>query len=150
MNKIILFIAQGAYAGRLPRAPGTAGTAVGVLVYFLVRGFSPVEYFSVCVVAAVGGAWAAGRAEAVLGKKDHQSIVIDEIAGYLVSLFLVPPGWGFVISGFFLFRFFDIVKPWPIRKLQDLPGGPGVMLDDIGAGVYTNVILQIAAAVLQY
>jgi phosphatidylglycerophosphatase A len=83
----------------------------------------------------------------VLGAKDSPTIVIDEIAGYLLAMFLIPFAWWAVIAGFVLFRFFDILKPWPVNKLQDIPGGPGVMLDDIGAGIYTNVILQITVAI---
>ncbi len=139
---VILFIAQGAYAGRSPFAPGTAGTLVGVLLYPWMKGLSPGVYAVFCLLLFAIGTWAAGRAEELLGKKDHSSIVIDEIAGYMVSMFLVPPAWGFLIAGFFLFRFFDIVKPYPLNRLQDIRGGLGVMLDDIGAGVYTNIVLQ--------
>ncbi len=153
MNKItraaVIFIAQGAYAGRAPVAPGTAGTLVGVLLYLLwLKGLSPVIYSVVCLFLIVLGTWAAGRAEEILGRTDHPSIVIDEIAGYMVSMFLVPPAWGFMIAGFFLFRFFDIVKPFPLKRLQELHGGPGVMLDDIGAGIYTNIVLQVVRGVL--
>jgi phosphatidylglycerophosphatase A len=149
MNKItravVIFIAQGAYAGRFPIAPGTAGTLVGVLLYLLMKGLSPGIYAVSCLLLFVVGTWAAGRAEELLGRKDHSSIVIDEIAGYMVSMFLVPPAWGFLIAGFLLFRFFDIVKPYPLNRLQDIRGGLGVMLDDIGAGIYTNVVLQLVA-----
>lgn len=140
---VILFIAQGAYSGRSPFAPGTAGTVVGVLFYLLVRGLGPAWYLAAAAAVTVVGIWTAGRAEVLLGRKDAPSIVIDEIAGYLVAMFLAPSGWGFIVAGFFLFRFFDIVKPWPLRRLEDLHGGFGVMLDDIGAGIYTNVFLQI-------
>lgn len=149
MNKVsravILFIAQGAYSGKSPFAPGTAGTLVGILLFLGVRNLYPISYGLVCVLLCAVGTWAAGEAEEILGRKDHPSIVIDEIAGFLISLFLVPPAWGFVVSGFFLFRFFDVVKPWPLFRLQDIPGGMGIMLDDIGAGIYTNIVLQIAA-----
>lgn len=148
-KKIVIFLAQGAYSGKSPFAPGTAGTAVGVLLYLLwVRHLTPAAYALVCVVLALIGTWIADQAEAFLGGKDHPTIVIDEIAGYLVSLFLLPPGWGYVVAGFFLFRLFDIIKPWPLRRLQDLHGGPGVMLDDIGAGIYTNLALQLARILL--
>jgi phosphatidylglycerophosphatase A len=141
-------MAQGAYAGRFPIAPGTAGTLVGVGLYLLLKGVHPAAYFLVCVVVALVGAWVSGRAEELLGKKDHPSIVIDEIAGYMVSMFMVPPAWGFLVAGFFLFRIFDIVKPYPLRRLEEIRGGLGVMLDDIGAGIYTNVVLQVVSRVL--
>lgn len=141
----ILFIAEGAYAGRSPLAPGTAGTLVGVLLYLGIRNFSPLLYISFTILLCIVGTWAAGKAEIIFGKKDSPLIVIDEIAGYLIALFLVPSGWAYLAAGFFLFRVFDIMKPWPLHGLQEVPGGLGVMLDDIGAGVYTNVVLQIVA-----
>lgn len=144
----ILFIAQGAYAGRFPVAPGTAGTLVGVLLYLGMKGLAPGWYLSLCVLIFLAGTWAAGRAEVMLGRTDSPSIVIDEISGYLVAMFMAPTSWGFIVAGFFLFRAFDIVKPWPLRRLENLHGGLGVMLDDIGAGIYTNIILQIAAVLI--
>jgi len=139
---VIIFIAEGGYAGKSPFAPGTAGTVVGVLLYLLIRDLHPAAYLVICVFVTLLGTWAAGHAEEILGKKDASPIVIDEIAGYLVSMFLVPQGWLFVIAGFFLFRLFDIIKPYPLMRIQDLHGGWGVMLDDIGAGIYSNIVLQ--------
>jgi phosphatidylglycerophosphatase A len=142
---IVLFIAEGAYVGRSPVAPGTAGTLVGVLLYLGLRGAGPFLYTVLTILLCTVGIWTAGRAEIILNKKDSTSIVIDEIAGYLIAMFMVPAGWGFIAAGFFLFRLFDIVKPWPLYGLQEINGGLGVMLDDIGAGAYTNIALQIAA-----
>jgi phosphatidylglycerophosphatase A len=142
---VIIFISQGAYSGRFPIAPGTAGTAVGVLLYLWMKGLSPALYLAVCLLLFAVGTWAAGRAEVLLERKDPPSVVIDEVAGFLLSMFMVPPQWGFVVAGFFLFRIFDIIKPYPLNRLQDLHGGAGVMLDDIGAGIYTNIVLQLAA-----
>ncbi len=144
----ILFISQGAYAGRFPIAPGTAGTAVGVFFYLGLKGLSPGRYLAVCVLVILAGMWAAGHAEIILGRKDSPSIVVDEIAGFLTAMFMAPPDWSFILSGFLLFRVFDILKPWPLRRLEELHGGPGVMLDDVGAGVYTNIVLQLAAALI--
>lgn len=147
MNKpakaIILFMAQGAYSGRFPVAPGTAGTLAGVLLYLGIKGLPIAVYASLCVLIFVIGIWTAGRAETLLGRTDHPSIVIDEIAGLLVSLAFLPSTWPVVIAAFVLFRIFDIAKPFPLKRLQDLHGGAGVMLDDIGAGICTNIILQI-------
>jgi phosphatidylglycerophosphatase A len=145
---VIICIAEDAYAGRSPIAPGTAGTIVGVFLYLLLNGLPLPWYLAACSITFGIGIWAAGEAEKLLGKKDAQSIVIDEIAGYLISMAMVPSGWGAVVAGFFLFRLFDIVKPWPLKKLQDFDGGLGVMLDDLGAGVYTNAVLQIAVLVI--
>lgn len=142
---VILFIAQGAYSGRSPFAPGTAGTVVGVLLYLFFKGLPLVCYLVVCVLVTGIGVWTAGEAEKLLGKKDAPSIVIDEIAGYLISMVLMPSGWGYVVAAFFLFRIFDIIKPFPLYRLQDLHGGLGVVLDDVGAGIYTNACLQAAS-----
>jgi phosphatidylglycerophosphatase A len=147
---VILFIAEGAYSGRVSGAPGTVGTVVGVFLYLLIKDLPTLWYLIVFVLVAGIGTWVAGEAEKQLGRKDAPSIVIDEIAGYFVSMFMIPFGWGMVIAGFVLFRIFDILKPWPIKKLQDVHGGAGVMLDDIGAGIYTNVILQVVVWIKIY
>jgi len=148
VDKIAVFIAQGAYSGLAPIAPGTAGTVVGVLLYLLIKDFGTQAYGAVCVAVIVIGTWAAGHVDRLFGAKDDSTIVIDEIAGFFVSLFLIPFSWGNVAAGFFLFRAFDIVKPWPLRRLERIPGGLGVMLDDVGAGIYTNIVLQVAGLVL--
>jgi phosphatidylglycerophosphatase A len=142
---VILFIAEGAYSGKSPFAPGTAGTLVGVLLYLAAKNAGLLSYSILTFLVCIIGTWTAGRAEVLLAKRDSPSIVIDEIAGFLISMFLVPVGWGYVVAGFFLFRLFDIIKPWPLFDLQDVHGGLGVMLDDMGAGVYTNILLQLAA-----
>ena len=120
---VVLFIAEGAYAGKSPFAPGTAGTVVGVLLYLLLKSLSPSWYIIVCVLVTGIAIWAAGEAEKLLGKTDASPIVIDEIAGYLISMILLPSRWGFIIAAFFLFRVFDVIKPWPLNRLQDLHGG---------------------------
>ena len=142
---VILFIAQGAYSGKSPFAPGTAGTVVGVLLYLVLKGLSPSWYLIACFLATGIGVWAAEEAEKLLGKKDAQSIVIDEIAGYLISMVLAPSGWMYIVAAFILFRVFDVIKPWPLKRLQDLRGVVGVVLDDVGAGIYTNAFLQVAS-----
>ena len=152
MNKVarhaVLFIAQGAYSGRSPAAPGTAGTFVGIAIYLVMHALSPPAYLAVCVIVCGVGVWASNAAEGLLGCKDCSSIVIDEIAGYLLAMFFVPFGWGYVTAGFLVFRFFDIIKPCPLYGLQKLRGGWGVMIDDIGAGIYTNIVLQVASHLL--
>ncbi len=140
---VVLFIAEGAYSGKSPIVPGTAGTVVGVLLYLLLSGLSTAGYLIACIITTAVAVGTAHQAELLLGQKDPGVIVIDEIAGFLVSMFLIPAGWGFIAAAFFLFRVFDVIKPWPLRRLQDLHGGLGVVLDDIGAGVYTNIVLQL-------
>jgi len=144
LRTIILFISQGAYSGLSPFAPGTAGTVVGVFLYWCMKSLSPTWYALLVLAVFLVGTWAADRAEGLLGRKDSPTIVIDEIAGYLVAMFLVPAGLGYAVAGFFLFRLFDIMKPFPLRRLEKISGGLGVMLDDIGAGIYTNLVLQAA------
>lgn len=147
-NTVILFMAQGAYVGRVPLAPGTAGTVVGVFLYLGMKGLVPVHYLAISVLIFFIGTWAADRAEVILGRTDSPSIVIDEVVGYLVAMLVVPTGWIYIVSGFLLFRAFDILKPWPLKHLDKLHGGLGIMLDDIGAGVYANLVLQLASFLL--
>ena len=146
---VILFISQGAYTGRSPVAPGTAGTVLGVLLYLWIKELPSWQYASLCILLFAVGTWAAGRAEVILDRRDSPTIVIDEIAGYLLAMSMAPTTWGFIAAGFILFRVFDVVKPFPLKRLQDIHGGFGVMLDDIGAGIYTCIILHLAAYLLR-
>jgi phosphatidylglycerophosphatase A len=141
-DHLILFLAQGAYSGRSPFAPGTAGTLVAVPLYLLLNALPSVWYLLACILTTGIAIWASQEAEKLLGKTDDGSIVIDEIAGFLVAMAFVPAAWPFITAGFLLFRASDVMKPFPLRRLQELHGGPGIVLDDIGAGVYTNVVLQ--------
>jgi phosphatidylglycerophosphatase A len=118
-----------------------------VFIYLGMKGLHPMHYGAVCLLVILVGMWAAGHAEIILGRTDSPLIVIDEIAGFLTAMFMVPSSLFFIVSGFVIFRVFDITKPWPLRRLQELHGGPGVMLDDVGAGIYTNVLLQLAVHV---
>jgi phosphatidylglycerophosphatase A len=144
----VLFVSQGAYSGRFPVAPGTAGTLIGVLLYWPMATLSPAWYGFLLVFFVSIGIWSAGQAETLIGRKDSPTIVIDEIAGYLVAMFMAPDGWHSALAGFLLFRFFDIIKPFPLRRVEKIGGGTGIMLDDIGAGVYTNIVLQVLHRIL--
>jgi phosphatidylglycerophosphatase A len=142
-NYLIKLLATGCGSGYSPVAPGTAGTMAGVLLYFLLA-FLPgsVYFFSLLVFTAVA-VYLAQKAEVIFGKKDHPCIVVDEVVGLLWTMLFVSPTIPGVIIGFILFRFFDIVKPFPVRLLQDkLPGGYGVVGDDVMAGIYSNLALQ--------
>ncbi len=128
--------------GYIPKAPGTAGTATALLLLLLIK--PPAIGFMLLILGAtVLGAIASDRAERVLDEKDSGHIVIDEVAGYLFAMAFLPQTAGYFIASFTLFRIFDILKPGPIRKLQHLSGGVGVMADDIAAGIVSNVVLQI-------
>lgn len=148
--------------GYIPGAPGTYGSAVGVGIYLIanqcisafaetpvtaayVKAIATVLLSGLCVV----GLWAAGRSVPLLGNEDPPEAVVDEVIGQLITFAFVPFGvsWPFILAGFLLFRFFDIVKPYPINQLQDLPGGLGICADDILAGVYAGICLLIGHAV---
>ena len=135
-------LAFGFGIGLAPFAPGTFGSLLGVLLFWLTLDFGSYVQLGVAAALFVSGIWICGRSSAQLGVHDHGGIVWDEIAGMYVSLFLAPPTWlGFAI-GFALFRFFDIVKPWPIRDLDHrLGGGLGIMLDDLVAALYAASLL---------
>lgn len=131
------------YVGRFPVAPGTMASAVGALMAVGLHAW-PVAYLAVMALVIVVGFWASGPAEKAAGKKDPGFIVIDEVAGIMISFFMVPLSWAVIISGFFLFRAFDMFKIWPANKFEELGGARGIMMDDIMAGIYTNIVLQIA------
>ena len=141
--------------GYMPIAPGTFGSLVGVAIFW---GLTRVAAGTVLLVAATlvfifVGIWAGTRTEALSGRKDPGKIVVDEVAGQLIALFpLVFVKWSImtVMLSFILFRFFDIVKPYPANRLQDLKGGVGVMCDDLVAGAYAAIIVSIILGALAY
>jgi phosphatidylglycerophosphatase A len=135
-------LALGFGTGLAPKAPGTAGTLVGVLLYLPLGHLNLVIYTAaVCGLFALG-VWVCRVTARDLGVHDHPSIVWDEVVGYLVTMTAAAPGWVWVAVGFLLFRLFDILKPWPIRSVdRGLAGGLGIMLDDVLAGVYAGLCL---------
>lgn len=149
---LILAVATGLGSGFSPVAPGTAGTVLAVLLYLPLGRFCSSHgvagwglYAAVTLAVAVVGTWAADRAEPIFGEKDAGQVVVDEIAGYLVTMFALPATWQWALAGFAAFRLFDIWKPWPIDHLQRLKGGLGVMIDDLVAGVYGCALLHLIA-----
>ena len=139
-----MWLATGFGAGLSPVAPGTVGTLVGVLFYVAMARLPLAAYVAVVLVLAAGGVWLCQRAGGILGVADHPGIVWDEIVGFLIAMAASPPGWQTLVLGFALFRLFDILKPWPIGAIdRKLTGGLGVMLDDVVAGLYALVCLQI-------
>jgi phosphatidylglycerophosphatase A len=130
--------------GLVPLIPGTAASAVAALAYKLILGrLSWPPYALLFVVLFVAGARAAAAYAAELGRPDPGRIVVDEICGQLLASAFLPVTWPAVALSFALFRFFDIIKPWPIRKLEKLPGGWGIMADDIGAGLAAAVLARL-------
>jgi phosphatidylglycerophosphatase A len=130
------------YIGYLPVIPGTFGSMAGVLLFYLIKDSLP-GYVLFTLLLLILGFLVAGEAERILNKKDSRCIVIDEVCGMLLSLIFLPYDIKLVIIAFILFRILDSLKPYPAAKFQNLRGSPGVMLDDIIAGVYTNIILQV-------
>ena len=146
MRRLALVVATAAYSGHVPVAPGTAGSLVGLAVFALVRALGGPAIEVVTIIALVAaGIWAASEAERHFGRSDPGAIVIDEVAGMLVTLCWLPVSWGGALIGFLAFRAFDIVKPFPSRAAERLPRGWGVMADDLVAGVYAHIVLRLLA-----
>jgi len=142
VRRLLLLIATMGYVGYLPYAPGTFGSLIGVLLIFLLKP-DDLQLLLISSFLFVIGIVSAGSAERIIGE-DSPHIVIDEFCGYLVSLVLLPKRLPYLIIGFLLFRVFDILKPPPIRKIEDdLKGGIAVMSDDLLAGLYANLCLQL-------
>ena len=141
----VLFFASGAGSGYFPFASGTAGTLfAGIPVFLLFSLMSPFWYAVATIVLMLAGVYFCEAADRVLGEKDSGKIVIDEVAGYLVTMAFLPVTVYTVAAGFFLFRFFDVLKPQPAKWVEDnLPGGAGVLFDDVVAGIYANICLQL-------
>ncbi len=143
LKRIVIFLATGCYVGYSPLVPGTTGTLAVIPIYFLLSRLSPFYYVVIVFGFTCIAVWVSDRAEVLLQARDCRHIVIDEMVGFLVTMFMVPPTWGNILIGFFLFRALDIVKPFPIRTLEErVRGGYGVVLDDIIAGIYANVIIH--------
>jgi phosphatidylglycerophosphatase A len=131
------------YIGFLPTAPGSLATLAGIGLAYALAG-SPVLYLAVTVLVTVIGFAVGGDVEKAIGKKDPGCIVIDEVAGILIAFYGLPHTWAVFWTGFFLFRAFDMFKIYPGNKLEGLPGSAGIMLDDLVAGVYTAIVMNIA------
>ena len=144
MNRLIRFIATGFSVGERLPAPGTAGTLLAALIYFFIMPVASSFYWPMLIMVTFIGVITAGRTEEMMGEIDPPSVVIDEIAGYFIAMAFLPKSVPLAVAGFVIFRFFDILKIYPMNKLEIVAGGLGIMLDDIYAGIVTNVILQVA------
>jgi len=141
----LVFVACGFGSGASPIAPGTAGTLVAIPVYLVMSQLGLLWYLLVTAVMFLIGIYICDRAATHFGEHDHAAIVWDEIVGFLVTMSLVPVGWQWIVAGFIVFRFFDILKPWPISWLdRHVSGGLGIMLDDVVAGVAGLAVLLLA------
>lgn len=143
MTRAGLLIATAFGTGYAPGAPGTLGAAVGLVWHFATRHWSPAAQLTSLMALVLVGIWAAGVAARHAGREDPGHVVVDEVAGQAITLVLLPVGPMGAVAGFILFRFFDIFKPWPVRQFERLPGGWGIMADDVMAGVYGWVALRL-------
>ena len=144
MRRLIKPITSFFYIGHSPFMPGTLGSLAGLLIYFVVKDKLPIYVFSLAFLFILGIVFS-GEAEKIYKRKDAKMIVLDEVCGMMLSLFLVPYNLWIMLLGFILFRVFDISKPPPARAIEKFSGAFGIMFDDIIAAIYTNFILQIVA-----
>ena len=144
MSNPVLFLAFGFGSGLVKKMPGTIGTIAAIPVYLLFIQTDAWLYSVLTTLVIITGFWICGNAAKLLGEHDFGGIVWDEVAGFLITMWLVPFSWAAVLIGFVLFRFFDILKPWPIKWIdQQVGGGLGIMLDDVLAGGMAAVILLL-------
>lgn len=149
MKRFYLMCASVFGAGYFPVASGTFASALAVLPYFALRNH-PAAYVCATLGLCALGVWTAGETEKILNEKDSHKIVIDEVAGYLIAAAFLPAHWIYCAGAFVLFRIFDVWKPFPARESQALPGGWGVMTDDVIAGVYANLVLRAVGVFLPF
>lgn len=140
----VLFLAFGFGSGLAKKAPGTFGTLAAIPVYWLITQADLLVYSVLTLIVTIAGIWICGLAAEKLDEHDFSGIVWDEIAGFLIAMWLVPVTWQTILTGFILFRFFDILKPWPIKWLdQQVHGGLGIMIDDVLAGIFAGGLLLL-------
>ena len=146
----VLLLAFGMGSGLMPRAPGTAGTMAAIPIYLWFSQYPWPVYLLLVIAVSVSGVWICQQASARLGVHDHPGIVWDELAGFLVTMIPATSSWTWVVSGFLLFRLFDIWKPWPISWAdRTLRGGLGIMLDDLLAGAMAAGVLAAVIGLVE-
>lgn len=144
MTNPVHFLAFGFGSGLAPKAPGTFGTLMAIPLYLLMMQLTLVPYLIVVAAVCITGIWICDKSSKLLGVHDHGGIVWDEFAGFFITMIAAPAGWVWILIGFALFRLFDIWKPWPISLLdKKVEGGLGIMVDDIVAGVYALICVQL-------
>lgn len=149
LSNPVHFLAFGCGSGLAPKAPGTFGTLAAIPFYLLLSQLSLPVYGIVLLLASVVGVWLCGKTAKDLGVHDHPGIVWDEFCGYWLTMLAAPDGWVWIFLGFILFRLFDIWKPWPISFVdRHVPGGVGIMVDDLIAGLYSLIIIQGIAFII--
>ncbi len=145
-DRISLFLGTACYIGLIPGAPGTYASVATALVFYLIHHVNgriqPELHLSAACLVTLVGVLASDRVSKTSGNEDPPFVVIDEVAGQLVTFLLVPVHWWTLLAGTVLFRVFDIWKPFPVRNLERIGNGVGVMADDIAAGIYANLVLH--------
>lgn len=141
MIKLSKIIASVCGIGFIGKGGGTVASVFYCIVWFLLPGFSPVLQISLLIIVLITGVWSSAMVEKIWGH-DSSRIVIDEVAGMLIALLFVPVKIEYVLAALILFRFFDILKPLGIKKMEKLPSGWGVMADDVLSGIYAFVVIQ--------
>ena len=148
-EKIVLFVASGCCAGYIPFAPGTMGSIAALPLPFFLSGLNLYYTLLLILIFIVFSIVIADYAEKIIKQKDPGLIVIDEIAGIIVTFAFIPLNILTIIAGFLIFRFFDIFKPFPIRWIEKkIPGGAGIVLDDVAAGIFSNIVLRIGIFIM--
>jgi phosphatidylglycerophosphatase A len=143
LSNPIHFLALGFGSGMMAKAPGTFGTLAAIPIYLLMAPLSIEWYLGLTLLSVILGFYICHVAAKDMGVHDHGAIVWDELAGLLITMIAAPEGWVWIVIGFTLFRFFDILKPWPIRWLDaKVKGGFGIMIDDVLAGLFSLACLQ--------
>jgi phosphatidylglycerophosphatase A len=151
MRALILILASVGYLGYIPIASGTFGSLVAIPLFFgfdAMRATSIPLYLLTYVAAVAAACWIAGQADEYLHEHDSHKIVIDEVVGYLAATLFFVPTWRHALAAFFIFRVFDVIKPYPAGYIdRHVPGGVGVVMDDVVSGIYSNLALRVLLAV---
>lgn len=142
-DRLLILLASFFYVGKFPVAPGSLASLAGLFLSLSLRNHVPL-YLIVTIVLIVIGFTTAGHIERIVKEKDPSLVVIDEVAGAMIAFFMLPPSVPILITAYFLFRAFDMFKIFPVNKLEELPGGGGIMMDDLLAGVYTFIVMHVA------
>jgi phosphatidylglycerophosphatase A len=144
IKRPVCFLGLGFGSGLAPFAPGTFGTLAAIPIYLLMQDLPLLIYLAITTIFFILGIYICQKSAGWIGMDDPSAVVWDEIVGYLVTMLAAPSGWQWLVIGFVLFRLFDIIKPWPIRWFdKNLHGGLGIMVDDVIAGVFSLIVIQL-------
>lgn len=146
-TKLIKLISTFFYVGDIPVASGSIASLLGVLIY-LIAGYHTGIYLLLIFLVSALGFLVSGKMEILTKQKDPSCVVIDEVAGCMIAFFMLPVNWAVLITAYFLFRAFDMFKIYPANKLEEKAGSVGIMMDDIVAGLYTNIVMHISIRIV--